>query len=182
MYECSALPTDPRLSKGLFVRPVLFTNIDHQSPVVQEEIFGPVTAVMKWSDPEAMLNMANSTPFGLSASVWTNDMKFALQATKRLEAGIVQVNQNLVVQPNLPFGGFKVRTHTLALTLAAKAVAYVSQPLLAVGLTEALNVFIFHLHEPLLLCRITVPNNFILKFILILFMCTGKRAWQGGVA
>ncbi|MCA9539860.1 MAG: aldehyde dehydrogenase family protein, partial [Myxococcales bacterium] len=51
--------------------------------------------------------MANDTVYGLAASVWTNDMKAALQAVHRLEAGFVQVNQNVVVQPTLPYGGFK---------------------------------------------------------------------------
>jgi acyl-CoA reductase-like NAD-dependent aldehyde dehydrogenase len=54
-----------------------------------------------------VIEEANDSEFGLSASVWTNNYKQALQAVNRLEAGIVQVNQNAVVQPNLPVGGWK---------------------------------------------------------------------------
>jgi acyl-CoA reductase-like NAD-dependent aldehyde dehydrogenase len=101
------LPTDPKLAKGLFVRPVLLVDVPHDSPICTNEIFGPVAAIMRWKDFDEVLHRANDTNFGLSASVWTNDLKMALQAVKQLEAGIVQVNQNYVVQPNLPFGGWK---------------------------------------------------------------------------
>ncbi|ELR24153.1 betaine aldehyde dehydrogenase [Acanthamoeba castellanii str. Neff] len=107
-HECSALPTDASLSKGLYVRPVVFTGISNQSRVAREEIFGPVTCVFKFNDFDAVLDEANSTEYGLSASVWTNDLQKALHATRKLEAGVVQVNQNAVVQPNLPVGGWKV--------------------------------------------------------------------------
>lgn len=107
-YECSALPTEPALSKGLFMRPVLFTNISHQSQLAREEIFGPVTCIFKWDDFDTVIEEANSTEYGLSASVWTNDLSKALIATRKLEAGVVQVNQNAVVQPNLPVGGWKL--------------------------------------------------------------------------
>jgi acyl-CoA reductase-like NAD-dependent aldehyde dehydrogenase len=107
MHQCSALPKESHLSKDLFVRPVLFTGISNSSSVAREEIFGPVACIIKWSDWDTVLREANDSNFGLSASVWTNDLRKALQAVKYLEAGIVQVNQNAVVQPNLPVGGLK---------------------------------------------------------------------------
>jgi aldehyde dehydrogenase (NAD+) len=88
--HCSALPTDPKLAKGLFVRPVLLVDVPHDSPICTNEIFGPVAAIMRWKDFDEVLHRANDTNFGLSASVWTNDLKMALQAVKQLEAGIVQ--------------------------------------------------------------------------------------------
>jgi len=106
-HECSALPTDPRLAKGLFVRPVIFTNMPDECAPAREEIFGPVTCVFPFSDYEEVLERANDSEFGLAASIWTNDFRTALDAVHRLEAGFVQVNQNLVVQPTLSYGGIK---------------------------------------------------------------------------
>ncbi|HYB57039.1 MAG TPA: aldehyde dehydrogenase family protein, partial [Alphaproteobacteria bacterium] len=106
-HECSAMPKDARLKKGLFVRPVIFTGIDNSHRIAREEIFGPVTAVIKWRDYEEVIAAANDSEYGLAATVWTNDLRKALDATHRLEAGFVQVNQNLVVQPGLSYGGSK---------------------------------------------------------------------------
>ncbi|GGE99147.1 aldehyde dehydrogenase [Aliidongia dinghuensis] len=105
--RCSAMPTDPALAKGLFIQPVIFTGIPNDHRVCKEEIFGPVTAVVKFTDYEDVIAQANDTEYGLAASIWTKDLKTALDATQRLEAGLVQVNQNLVVQPNMSYGGVK---------------------------------------------------------------------------
>ena len=107
-HELSALPADAELSDGLFVRPVIFTNVDPNARIAREEIFGPVACVFKFKTFEEALELANDSDFGLAATVWTTDLKTALVATKRLEAGFVQVNQNLVVQPNLSYGGIKL--------------------------------------------------------------------------
>jgi acyl-CoA reductase-like NAD-dependent aldehyde dehydrogenase len=107
-HECSAMPTDPALKDGLFVCPVIFTDIPADSPPAREEIFGPVCCVFKFSDYEDVLAEANNSEFGLAATIWTRDLKTAMDATQRLEAGFVQVNQNLVVQPNLSYGGIKM--------------------------------------------------------------------------
>ena len=104
---CSSLPADPALKKGLFIRPVVFTGLPNESRLVQEEIFGPVTCVFPFDDPEAALTAANGTEYGLAASLWTNNLKVGLDLAHRLEAGLVQINQNLVVQANLSYGGVK---------------------------------------------------------------------------
>lgn len=106
--ELSALPTDTELADGLFVRPVIFTNVAPDARIAREEIFGPVACVFKFKTFEEALELANDSDFGLAATIWTTDLKTALVATKRLEAGFVQVNQNLVVQPNLSYGGIKL--------------------------------------------------------------------------
>ena len=78
---------------------------DH--PLAQQEIFGPVTCVFPFDDVETVLAEANDSEYGLAASVWTNNLKVGLDLAHRLEAGLVQINQNLVVQANLSYGGVK---------------------------------------------------------------------------
>jgi acyl-CoA reductase-like NAD-dependent aldehyde dehydrogenase len=104
---CSALPSDPKLKDGLWIRPVLFTGLDNASKLAREEIFGPVTCIIKFETFEEVLNMANDSTYGLAATLWTKDLKTALEAAHKLDAGFVQINQNVVVQPGLSYGGFK---------------------------------------------------------------------------
>lgn len=105
--ECSAMPKDEALRDGLYVRPVLFTGLDNTHRLAREEIFGPVTCIIGFSSYEQALAMANDSVYGLAATIWTRDLKTALDATRRLQAGFVQVNQNIVVQPGLSYGGVK---------------------------------------------------------------------------
>ncbi|WP_459568675.1 aldehyde dehydrogenase family protein [Cupriavidus sp. 8B] len=105
--ECSQLPTDEWLRKGLFVRPVIFTGLTNASRLAREEIFGPVTCVIRFSSFEEAVAQANDSDYGLAATIWTQNLKIALDATRRLQAGFVQVNQNVVVQPGLSYGGVK---------------------------------------------------------------------------
>eukprot|EP01089_Gocevia_fonbrunei_P000725 TRINITY_DN1070_c0_g1_i3.p1 TRINITY_DN1070_c0_g1~~TRINITY_DN1070_c0_g1_i3.p1 ORF type:complete len:498 (-),score=123.48 TRINITY_DN1070_c0_g1_i3:13-1506(-) len=107
VHICNKLPSKPELENGLFVQPVIFSNIGRDARVAKEEIFGPVACVFEWDNFDEVVAVANDTEFGLSASVWTTNLQTAMQAVQRLDAGIVQVNQNAVVQPNLPVGGFK---------------------------------------------------------------------------
>jgi acyl-CoA reductase-like NAD-dependent aldehyde dehydrogenase len=106
-HRCSQLPTDPKLSRGLFTQPVIFTGLPKDSAVICEEIFGPVTAVIPFDTYEEALALANDTEYGLAATIWTNDLRRALDGVNRLQAGFVQVNQNLVVQSQLSYGGIK---------------------------------------------------------------------------
>jgi len=106
-YTCSSLPVDPIFSDGLFIRPHIFTGINNKSRLAQEEIFGPVCCVISFENYEDAISAANDSEFGLAATIWTSDLRTALDATRRLEAGFVQVNQNLVVQPGLSYGGTK---------------------------------------------------------------------------
>lgn len=103
----SAMPTDPKLEKGFFVQPRIFTGVTNDDRIAREEIFGPVCCVIKWSDFDSVIEAANDSDYGLGATIWTTNLKMAMDATRRLEAGFVQVNQNLVVQPNLSYGGVK---------------------------------------------------------------------------
>jgi aldehyde dehydrogenase (NAD+) len=105
--KCSAMPRDAKLAKGYFVQPVIFCGIKNDHRVAREEIFGPVTCVIRFKDYEDAIAQANDTDYGLAATIWTRDLKTALDATQRLEAGLVQVNQNMVVQANMSYGGVK---------------------------------------------------------------------------
>jgi betaine-aldehyde dehydrogenase len=100
------LPSDPALAPELFMLPTLLLGLPEDHPCVTQEIFGPVAVVQSWSDYEDVIARANATHYGLAASVWTRNLSTALDSTSRLNAGYVQVNQNLTIQPNVSYGGF----------------------------------------------------------------------------
>jgi acyl-CoA reductase-like NAD-dependent aldehyde dehydrogenase len=92
---------------GRWFEPTLLTEVDHTMAVMREETFGPVLPVMRVPDEEAAVRMANDSPFGLHASLWTADSGRARRAASRLRAGAVAINDCLVnyAMPGLPFGG-----------------------------------------------------------------------------
>jgi acyl-CoA reductase-like NAD-dependent aldehyde dehydrogenase len=104
---CSRLPEDEKLRRGLFIRPVIFAGASNDSVLAREEIFGPVTCVIKFKNYDDAIEQANDSEYGLAATLWTRDLKTALEGAHRLEAGFVQVNQNLVVTASLSYGGIK---------------------------------------------------------------------------
>jgi betaine-aldehyde dehydrogenase len=94
--------------KGYFVRPHLIFNPPHEHPVSQEEIFGPVATVSGYTDVDQVVELSNTTPFGLSASVWGRDIGQCLDIAERFRAGIVQINQNAIMLPGFSYGGVGV--------------------------------------------------------------------------
>lgn len=100
-------PADPALSAGAFVRPAVFDSVEHGATLTADEIFGPVLAVTAWTDPDRAIEMANDTPYGLTASIWSNDIDRALHAARSVDAGYVWVNDVEVRYPGVPFGGWK---------------------------------------------------------------------------
>jgi acyl-CoA reductase-like NAD-dependent aldehyde dehydrogenase len=92
---------------GYFLPPTLVTNVDEQSRIVQEEQFGPIVPILKFSDVEDALRRANDTRYGLSGSVWTKDLKRGADLAARLEVGTAWVNQHRTTSAFVPFGGAK---------------------------------------------------------------------------
>jgi acyl-CoA reductase-like NAD-dependent aldehyde dehydrogenase len=93
---------------GFFVRPTVFADVEPEGALAQEEIFGPVLAVIPFDDAIEALDIAENTPFGLVAGVWTADIGRALALSKRLSAGQVFVNNYGVGGGvELPFGGYR---------------------------------------------------------------------------
>jgi acyl-CoA reductase-like NAD-dependent aldehyde dehydrogenase len=95
------------LADGFFVEPTIFGDVDHASSLAQEEIFGPVLAVSRFSTEEQAIEMANGTSYGLMAYLQTGDLARAHRVASRLEAGNVSVNGFYGMAPGAPFGGVK---------------------------------------------------------------------------
>ena len=93
--------------KGWFVAPTLFTGARSDMTIAQEEIFGPVLTAIPFETEDEALRIANDTPYGLTAYVWTNDLTRALRFTDRLEAGMIWVNSENLRHLPTPFGGVK---------------------------------------------------------------------------
>ncbi|MGE0180052.1 MAG: aldehyde dehydrogenase [Sphingomonas sp.] len=95
-------------ASGLFIAPTIFTGVRPYMRIAQEEIFGPVLAVMRFDSEEEAIEIANGTAFGLAAGVWTSDLTRALRLERNLEAGTVWINTYRALSVHLPFGGVKL--------------------------------------------------------------------------
>lgn len=98
---------DAPYDKGYYIRPTVIEGLSYDCRTNQEEIFGPVVTIMPFDTEEEVLMMANSTQYGLSATLWTSDLKRAHRMADELAAGIVWVNAWLVRDLRTPFGGVK---------------------------------------------------------------------------
>lgn len=96
------------LGEGFFVEPTVFSGVSPEMRIAQEEIFGPVVAVMRCSSFEEGVGMVNGTRFGLSASIYTRSANLAAKAEREIETGLVYINASTIgAEIQLPFGGFK---------------------------------------------------------------------------
>lgn len=102
-----ALGGHARPGPGYYYAPTVLTDVTPAMPVFREETFGPVAAVIRVHDVEEAIALANDTPFGLGASLWTADVERAKHLARRIAAGSVFVNGIVASDPRLPFGGIK---------------------------------------------------------------------------
>lgn len=100
-------PTTPLPSKGLYFPPTLLTNVHPASSVSQQEIFGPVLAIMSFRTPGEAVELANNTTYGLAASVWSENINVALDVASQLKAGVVWINGTNFFDACCGFGGYR---------------------------------------------------------------------------
>jgi acyl-CoA reductase-like NAD-dependent aldehyde dehydrogenase len=113
----AAQSTCPKSSSGNFLPATLLSNVDHSMAVMQEETFGPVLGVMKVDDMDKAVKLANDSNLGLTASVWSKNRKYAESLARRIQSGVVMINDHMMSSglAETPWGGFKEsglgRTH-----------------------------------------------------------------------
>jgi len=97
---------DGELADGSFMEPTVFADVTPSMRIWREEIFGPVVVIVKAQSVDEMVALANDTPYGLAASVWTTGLKAAHALATRINAGTVWFNIHNFVFPSAPYGGF----------------------------------------------------------------------------
>lgn len=117
--------------KGYFLEPTVLLDVAKTDRCWREEIFGPVVCVTPFDDEEQMIRDVNASPYGLSGSLWTNDLRRALRVARRVESGVLSVNSHSSVHVEAPFGGYKQSGIGRDLGMAAMD-----------GYTEVKNVYV----------------------------------------
>jgi len=92
---------------GYFVRPTVLSNVSQDARVVQEEVFGPVLTALPYDSIEEVAAWANDSPYGLGASIWSNNLSKVHRLIPKIKAGTVWVNCHSALDPSMPFGGYK---------------------------------------------------------------------------
>jgi betaine-aldehyde dehydrogenase len=118
-------------AKGYYLEPTVLLDVGKDDRCWREEIFGPVVCITPFDDETQMLRDVNASPYGLSGSLWTNDLRRALRVVRRIESGVLSVNSHSSVHAEAPFGGFKQSGLGRDLGMAAME-----------GYTELKNVYV----------------------------------------
>jgi acyl-CoA reductase-like NAD-dependent aldehyde dehydrogenase len=100
----------PERPEGFFVQPTVFSEVTPQMTIAQEEIFGPVLAIMPYDSEDEAVAIANDTVYGLAGGVWSGDPEHAKNVARRLRTGQVEIN-GAAFNPVAPFGGYKQSGH-----------------------------------------------------------------------
>ena len=117
--------------KGFYLEPTVLLDVDKNDRCWREEIFGPVVAITPFDDEAQMLREVNASPYGLSASLWTNNLSRALRVSRAVQSGVLSVNSHSSVHVEAPFGGFKTSGIGRDLGMAALE-----------GYTELKNIYV----------------------------------------
>ena len=120
-----------RGERGFYLNPAVVLGCEPDDPVWREEVFGPVVCIRPFDDEATMLREVNASPYGLSGSIWTNDLRRALRVARRVESGVLSINSHASVHVEAPFGGFKMSGIGRDLGMSAME-----------GYTELKNVYI----------------------------------------
>src|SRR3977135_778018 len=102
-----AVGGDAPSSTGYYVNPTILVNVKPTMSVVREEIFGPVVVAQRFDEIDEVAKAANETSYGLAAAIWTKDLSSMHKLAAKLKAGTVWGNCHAVIDPALPFGGFR---------------------------------------------------------------------------
>jgi acyl-CoA reductase-like NAD-dependent aldehyde dehydrogenase len=107
LVHAGPAPDDPALRGGYFHGPTIFEATSNRLRIAQEEIFGPVMTVLPFDSVDEVVTMANDTPYGLAAAIWTRDVGVALRTAKAVRAGVVWINDSQPAPSETMWGGFK---------------------------------------------------------------------------
>jgi acyl-CoA reductase-like NAD-dependent aldehyde dehydrogenase len=101
------VPAGAAFERGFWIEPTIITDVSNDMRAAREEIFGPVLCVIRYRDLDEAVALANDTDYGLTAGIWARDHEQALELGERLRAGTIWINNWHMIDPNLPFGGYK---------------------------------------------------------------------------
>jgi acyl-CoA reductase-like NAD-dependent aldehyde dehydrogenase len=119
------------LDKGFYLEPTVLLDVELGDRCWREEIFGPVVCIRPFDTEEQLLREVNASPYGLSGSIWTNDLKRAIRMARLVDSGVLSINSHSSVHVEAPFGGFKQSGLGRDLGMAAME-----------GYTEVKNVYV----------------------------------------
>ena len=99
--------TGDKFDGGYYIKPTIFADVSNDMSIAKDEIFGPVTSAIRWTDENDMLEQANSSVYGLAGGVWTQNMAQGHRIARALETGTVWINRYYNLKPGMPIGGYK---------------------------------------------------------------------------